>query len=177
MSHLDEGTLHALLDGELDLAEVSEVQKHLGSCVACGSRLQEVKQVLAEADSLVGVMEVPARAARSRPEPPPRSPAPPPPPAREPDAWDEPPVLLVPDPIDANARRRRWARGLGLAAALAVVVAGGKLVGNVFQPRPGGTSPDACSRRASSCKGSYTPSCRGNGLGGGACGHGCRCRR
>ena len=54
MSHLDEGTLHALLDGELDLAEVSEIQKHLGSCVACGSRLQEVKQVLAEADRLVG---------------------------------------------------------------------------------------------------------------------------
>ena len=37
MSFLDEGTLHALLDGELDLAEVSEIQKHLGSCVACGS--------------------------------------------------------------------------------------------------------------------------------------------
>ena len=52
MSHLDEGTLHALLDGELDLAEISEIQKHLGSCVACGSRLQEVKQVLAEAFSL-----------------------------------------------------------------------------------------------------------------------------
>jgi len=64
MSHLDEGTLHALLDGELDLAEVSEIQKHLGSCVACGSRLQEVKQVLAEADRLVGAMEVPASASR-----------------------------------------------------------------------------------------------------------------
>ena len=49
MSHLDEGTLHALLDGELDLSEVSEIQMHLGTCVACGSRLQEVKQVLAEA--------------------------------------------------------------------------------------------------------------------------------
>ena len=134
MSHLDEGTLHALLDGELDLAEVSEVQKHLGSCVACGSRLQEVKQVLAEADQLVGVMEIPAAAARTRTEPP-RSQPPPARPAREPDAWDEPPVLLVPDPIDANVRRRRWIRGLGVAAALAAVVAGGKIIGNVFQPR------------------------------------------
>ena len=70
MSHLDEGTLHALLDGELDLAEVSEIQKHLGSCVACGSRLQEVKQVLAEADRLVGAMEVPAGASRPRSEAP-----------------------------------------------------------------------------------------------------------
>jgi Putative zinc-finger len=135
MSHLDEGTLHALLDGELDLAEVSEIQKHLGSCVACGSRLQEVKQVLAEADRLVGAMEVPTGAPRARPEPP-RS-EPPPPPFRathDPVAWDQPPVLLVPDPIDANARRRRWMRGLAAAAVLAGVVAGGKLIGSAFQP-------------------------------------------
>jgi anti-sigma factor RsiW len=132
MSHLDEGTLHALLDGELDLAEISEVQKHLGSCVACGSRLQEVKQVLAESDRLVGAMEVPAGSARPRPEPP-RNP-PPLRPAREPEIWDQPPVLLVPDPIDANARRKRWLRGLRWAAAILVVVTGGKLVGNVLRP-------------------------------------------
>ncbi|HEX2250422.1 MAG TPA: zf-HC2 domain-containing protein [Gemmatimonadales bacterium] len=133
MSHLDEGTLHALLDGELDLAEVSEVQRHLGTCVACGSRLQEVKQVLAEADRLVGTMEVPAKA-RGVAEPPP---APPPPPFRsdrEP-AWDEPPVLLVPDPVDPNAWRRRWLRGLKWAAAIAVVVVGGRMVGDALGPR------------------------------------------
>ncbi len=143
MSHLDEGTLHALLDGELDLAEVSEIQKHLGSCVACGSRLQEVKQVLAEADRLVGAMEVPASAPRGRPEPPRAEPPPPPPsrpaheplrPAHEPLAWDEPPVLLVPDPIDAHATRRRWIRGLAMAAVLAGVLAGGKLIGRALQP-------------------------------------------
>ena len=50
MSHLDEGTLHALLDGELELAEVREIQTHLGTCAACDSRLQDVKQFLAEAD-------------------------------------------------------------------------------------------------------------------------------
>jgi hypothetical protein len=135
MSHLDEGTLHALLDGELDLAEVSEIQKHLGSCVACGSRLQEVKQVLAEADRLVGAMEVPASAPRTRQEPL-RSEPPPPPsrPAHEPVAWDEPPVLLVPDPIDAHATRRRWIRGLAMAAVLAGVLAGGKLIGRALQP-------------------------------------------
>src|SRR4051812_34710281 len=136
MSHLDEGTLHALLDGELDLAEVSEIQKHLGSCVACGSRLQEVKQVLAEADRLVGAMEVPANAPRSRPEPPRSEPAPPPPsrPAPEPSAWDEPPMLLVPDPIDAHAMRRRWIRGLAMAAVLGGVLVGGKLIGRALQP-------------------------------------------
>ena len=115
MSHLDEGTLHALLDGELDLAEVSEVQKHLGSCVSCGSRLQEVKQVLAEADRLVGVVEVPAGAARQRPPehkvaPEPARTQPPLRTGREHDMWDEPPVLLVPDPIDSHAWRTRWPR-------------------------------------------------------------------
>src|SRR3954467_1118413 len=101
MSHLDEGTLHALLDGELDLAEVSEIQMHLGTCVACGSRLQEVKQVLAEADRLVGAIEVPAGLPAPRPEPPP--PSPPRMPIRDPEPWNETPVLLVPDPIDAQA--------------------------------------------------------------------------
>ena len=133
MSHLDEGTLHALLDGELDLAEISEIQKHLGSCVSCGSRLQEVKQVLAEADRLVGAVEVPAGASVARHEPP-RNPAPPPFRDREPPSWEEPPVLLVPDPIDSNARRRRWLRALRWAAVVAVVVYGGKMIGGAIGP-------------------------------------------
>jgi hypothetical protein len=136
MSHLDEGTLHALLDGELDLAEVSEIQMHLGSCVACGSRLQEVKQVLAEADRLVGTMDVPAGAVApapaqrpvSRPSPPPLSQP------RDPGIWDEAPVLLVPDPIDASVRRKRWLLGLGVAAALGLVVGGGKLITDELKP-------------------------------------------
>src|SRR3712207_4197484 len=57
MSHLDEGTLHALLDGELDAKEVREIQAHLGSCSACGTRLQSVKEIAAESDRLVGVIE------------------------------------------------------------------------------------------------------------------------
>jgi hypothetical protein len=136
MSHLDEGTLHALLDGELDLAEVSEVQKHLGGCVTCGSRLQEVKQVLAESHRLVGALEVPARASRQpAPEPQPaRTPPEPPRLGREHDAWDEPPVLLVPDPIDTNAWRKKWLRGLRWAAAIAVVVVGGNLVSEALRP-------------------------------------------
>ncbi|HEX6434276.1 MAG TPA: zf-HC2 domain-containing protein [Gemmatimonadales bacterium] len=136
MSHLDEGTLHALLDGELDLAEVSEVQKHLGGCVACGSRLQEVKQVLAESHRLVAALEVPARATH-QPAPeaqPSRPPQPPLRTGREHDAWDEPPVLLVPDPIDANAWRKKWLRGFRWAAMIAVVVAGGNLVSDALRP-------------------------------------------
>ncbi|MGH8575313.1 MAG: zf-HC2 domain-containing protein, partial [Gammaproteobacteria bacterium] len=98
MSHLDEGTLHALLDGELELAEVKEIQLHLGSCTACGSRLQDVKQFLAEADRLVGALEMPAGGARSQSAQ--TQPPPPPIPPREPENWESP-VLLLPDPIEA----------------------------------------------------------------------------
>src|SRR5688500_225528 len=107
MSHLDEGTLHALLDGELDLAEVREIQTHLGTCSACDSRLQDVKQFLAEADRLVGALETPKGTTRTRNEPtPPARPLPPP---REPPPWEPAPELLLPDPVD-KANRYRWGR-------------------------------------------------------------------
>ena len=64
MSHLDEGTLHALLDGELDLHEVKEIQAHIGSCAACGTRLREVKEFHGESDRLVGVLELPTAPSR-----------------------------------------------------------------------------------------------------------------
>jgi hypothetical protein len=77
---------------------------------------------------------MPAAAGPSRRQAePPRNP-PPFRPAREPEAWDEPPVLLVPDPIDANSRRKRWMRGLRWAAAILIVVTGAKLAGNVLRP-------------------------------------------
>ena len=144
MSHLDEGTLHALLDGELELAEVREIQLHLGTCAACGSRLQDVKQFLAEADRLVGALEVPA-AGRSgaglsgsreplHADSAPQARAPEPPPFREQPSWEEPPVLLLPDPLDGQERRRRWMRGLRLAAMIVVVVTGGKLLSNALKP-------------------------------------------
>jgi Putative zinc-finger len=134
MSHLDEGTLHALLDGELDVAEAREVQSHLGTCVACGSRLQEVKQFLAEADRLVGALEMPASAAAPATPPPPRQSAPFRRPQRDPESWEETPVLLLPDNSDALARRRRWFRALRWAAMIVVVVGGGRVLLNVVGP-------------------------------------------
>src|SRR3954452_8318311 len=129
MPHLDEGTLHALLDGELNLSEASEVQSHLGTCVACGSRLQEVKQFLAEADRLVGALEIPDGAAAG-PTPPPQGRRSPPfgRSAREPESWNEMPVLLLPDSADALARRRRWFAVGRWAAIIAVVLGGSRLL-------------------------------------------------
>jgi bacterioferritin-associated ferredoxin len=138
MPHLDEGTLHALLDGELDVTEVKEVQTHLGACSACGSRLQDVKQFLAEADSLVEALQAPAGAPRSEraPAPPPGAATGSPPnagPWREP-VWDAAPELLLPEDPEEVLRRRRWNRRFRWAAMIALVLGAGQLARTVLGP-------------------------------------------
>jgi putative zinc finger protein len=53
MSHLDEGTLHSLLDGELRASEVAAINAHLAGCSACSLRLRDAKDFRAEADRLI----------------------------------------------------------------------------------------------------------------------------
>lgn len=67
MSHLDEGTLHALLDGELTGAERREVDAHLGACAACRAALEEAKALFTEADALVAKVELPPSSTTSTP--------------------------------------------------------------------------------------------------------------
>jgi len=123
MSHLDEGTLHALLDGELDLHEVKEIQAHIGSCAACGTRLREVKEFHGEADRIVGVLELPSgpsrRTATAELEPAPFGDSPvdrrrtPRNVARISGQVNEPPPLLMPESSGYQRggfiRRMRWA--------------------------------------------------------------------
>ena len=139
MSHLDEGTLHALLDGELDLHEVKQIQAHIGSCAACGTRLREVKEFHGESDRLVGVLEMPSAPSRrtaavveDRPEAVDQPAAPSPTPAqRRPPRMSgpaaEPPPLLLPENPDYGRsrmlRRMRW-------AALVLVIVGAGYMGN-----------------------------------------------
>jgi hypothetical protein len=138
MSHLDEGTLHALLDGELEMSEMAEIQAHLGSCAACGSRLREVKQVLMEADRLVAEVQVEARG-RTPIEVPRREPELDASPFRAPpDPWESAPVLLIPDNPDPGEIGRRWLKRLAWAASLLVIVGAGYLG---IQMRRGGTAP------------------------------------
>lgn len=56
MSHVDDGRLNALLDGELPPAEVREVQAHLAGCTECARRLEEARGFLAEAGELLAVL-------------------------------------------------------------------------------------------------------------------------
>jgi hypothetical protein len=62
MPHLDQGTLHALLDGEIPSAELPPIQAHLDGCAECRARLAEEQDLLAESDRLIEVLELPPAA-------------------------------------------------------------------------------------------------------------------
>jgi hypothetical protein len=54
MSHVDEGTLHALLDGALEgTSELTEVQQHLAECAECRQRVEEAHALSARAASIL----------------------------------------------------------------------------------------------------------------------------
>lgn len=59
MSHIDEGTLHAYLDGELSRAERAELERHLSVCVPCRNAFAEAQGFLAESDHLVQALDAP----------------------------------------------------------------------------------------------------------------------
>ena len=59
MQHLDEGTLHALVDGEVDSEELGAIQAHLETCADCRVRLDEARAMAGEAEQLVEAIEVP----------------------------------------------------------------------------------------------------------------------
>jgi anti-sigma factor RsiW len=150
MSHLDEGTLHALLDGELEMTEVKEIQAHLGSCSACGTRLRQVKEFYAEADRLVGSLELPGTGAaaaaggsRSRSatlEPRTevaRVPAPLPP------TPEGPPPIFLPDNPDWSERTRRVIAPMKWAALLVLAVGAGFIASESRRGRPASVPFDA----------------------------------
>ncbi len=56
MSHVDEGALHAYLDGALDALPASEaarIRQHLASCEACARRLEEERALREEASAIL----------------------------------------------------------------------------------------------------------------------------
>ena len=54
MSHVDEGTLHAYLDGELPSAERAALEAHLAACATCRASLAEERALLERASALLG---------------------------------------------------------------------------------------------------------------------------
>src|SRR5690349_10992429 len=54
MPHVDEGQLHAYLDGELTPVERARVDEHLAGCAACRTRLDEERELVERASKLLG---------------------------------------------------------------------------------------------------------------------------
>lgn len=67
MSHIDDGKLNALLDGELDEADAAQVRAHIAACPECAKRFDEAKRFLAESAELLGALEPPAAATAAGP--------------------------------------------------------------------------------------------------------------
>ena len=53
MPHVDEGTLHAYLDGELPSAERKTLETHLAECASCRTQLAEERVLLERASALL----------------------------------------------------------------------------------------------------------------------------
>ena len=61
MSHVDDGTLHAYLDGELAPAEARGVDAHLAQCPGCRERLEEERALITRAGELLALAAPPDR--------------------------------------------------------------------------------------------------------------------
>lgn len=59
MSHVDEGTLHAYLDGEVTPVERARLDAHLAECAACRARLEEERGLIERAGQLLGLATPP----------------------------------------------------------------------------------------------------------------------
>lgn len=57
MTHLGEGTLQELLDGELPPGDRAGVEAHLASCPACAGELAELRGLTARTSALLGLVE------------------------------------------------------------------------------------------------------------------------
>src|SRR5712691_894728 len=61
MSHVDDGTLHAYLDGELGPAEAQGVDAHIAQCPACRARVEEERALITRAGELLALAAPPER--------------------------------------------------------------------------------------------------------------------
>ena len=66
MQHLEDGLLHALVDGEVPSAELAPIQAHLEGCAECRNRLEQTRSLAGESDQLIGFIDVPPSGERTR---------------------------------------------------------------------------------------------------------------
>jgi len=120
--HLDDGIIHALLDGELEGEGLAAARAHVAECASCAARVADERLLMGEAERLIAELDEPAAPA----DIPASGPA-----AAAPQAPDAPrvqgsPVVLIPDVEPSRWQRRRGpSRAIGIAATLAVAAGAG----------------------------------------------------
>jgi anti-sigma factor RsiW len=124
MRHLDEGTIHAWLDGALNGDEASRVEAHAASCAQCARVVAEARGMIAAASRiLVALDDVPGDVIPGA-APPTDRPAP------------TAPMARPRRPLDAQGGGGAWWRSVPLraAAAIVVVAAGALATRMAFRP-------------------------------------------
>jgi anti-sigma factor RsiW len=119
MQHLDEGTIHAWLDGQLPRDEAQRVEAHVAECRQCADAVAEARGLIAASSRILTALDgvprevVPKQAASFR--------------AAEEAARAADVVADAFVPLQEAVRppHRRWFKGASLAAAAAIVVAVG----------------------------------------------------
>ena len=110
MAHVNDATLHALLDGTLEPEERRAVQVHFAECASCSAQLTATQRLLEETGRLVNALQVvPARVGVGQ------------------GAGPSEPVVLVPPPPEveyAHSTRRRAPWVIAAAVILALGAAG-----------------------------------------------------
>src|SRR3954463_15289145 len=72
MQHLDEGTIHAWLDGALSVDEAAKVEAHVAECAQCAAAVAEARGFIAGASRILTALDsvpggvVPVATARKR---------------------------------------------------------------------------------------------------------------
>jgi hypothetical protein len=66
-SHLDDGTIQELLDGEVPSTVLPPLQAHLAACAECRARLELARAMMAEADELIELLDEPAAPVQAAP--------------------------------------------------------------------------------------------------------------
>ncbi|MGQ0715270.1 MAG: anti-sigma factor family protein [Gemmatimonadaceae bacterium] len=57
MQHLDEGTIHAWLDGELTAEEAARVELHVASCASCSDAVAEARGLIAASSRILTALD------------------------------------------------------------------------------------------------------------------------
>ena len=134
MQHLDDGTIHALLDGELTAEEAEALSEHVRYCAACADRLAEERLIQSEAERMIAELDgpAPAPAIADAPMDPGNEPLEPPLAPEQP-KYSGPPVVLMPE---RDYERSRIPRLLGWAATLIVAAGAGWFASVARQSAP-----------------------------------------